>query len=229
MEQSKRKSPWATFLRWLGIKSEAANDKMDSAVALETKLNRKIQELVEKRDDITKSDALAKLRGASKEAELRLKEARKKYANADYDAKISYAANSGDDESAMRYIEERQDLENEIDELKVTKVDLEQQEKQIEKDLDLLDKEVAKLKKDLEKLIDENRKAETTAEAYKVMNDIQSITKGLDTSNISREISEKRKLANGTVAEYQRNNKTATADEKIKQQKLKDELAKYKK
>jgi phage shock protein A len=229
MEQSKRKSPWATFLRWLGIKSEAANDKMDSAVELETKLKRKIQELTEKRDNIVKSDALAKLRGASKEAELKLKEARKKYGNTNYDAKIAACLSTKDEESAMRYLEEKKDLEDEIEELKVTKVDLEQQENQIEKDLDLLDKEVVKLKKDLEKLIDENRKAETTAEAYKVMNDIQSITKGLDTSDISREISEKRKLANGTVAEYQRNNKTASADEKIKQQQLKDELAKYRK
>lgn len=225
---TQRRSIFATLKRWLGNKAEDANNAMDSSLSVEEQLDRTIKNLKRQYEEIRSSNTLASVRGAYQQTEDKLKETRKKYAKGNYEVAIKHLMQQNNETAALNLLEEKDALEQEIEELKEQKNEYQIATQQIEEDLNRLEKEIKDQTKLLDKLRVENQKAEQTQEMYSLMNEVTNLTSSVDTSDVQRRIDENKRRSYGTKAEYDRTNTTSRINEDVRKAALKSKLDQYK-
>lgn len=226
--QQERRSIFATIKRWFGNKAEDANDVMDN-LPVEVQLERHIKNMRAEHARISNDRSLMELQGTFQQVDGELKQKRKDYAKANYDVKIQELVRLGKDEDAMRYLQEKEDAEAEIEELKEMKVEYGNMAAQVKEDLDRLDRDIKESVKSLDKMKMEQQQAKKKEEMYSLMNKISSISTNADTTGIKQKIDEQKRVAYGTQAEYQRKNASKKIDDDLRKADLASKLAAYKK
>lgn len=216
-----------TIKRFLGLVVDGANDAMDDAVDIETKLIRKEKELLAKKNEITNSQTLMKLRGLAKQTDEELVRARKKQSENKYDKQIRELMARNDKEHARQLLSKKKAEEDNIQRLIEKAKATNEANDKMEKNLNLLDENIEKVQMQLRELRDRNRDAEQTNEIYNLLNEIGDIDMGTDNEGINRAIEERELESFGRQSEFERRNSTVMAQREVNNSSLDDELESY--
>lgn len=225
--QQQRRSVFATIKRWFGNKAEAANDAMDNEVPVEVQLDRQIKSMRAEQERILNDRSLMELRGTLQQVTDELKEKRKIFASKNYDVNIKRLVEMGKEDDALSMIEEKEDLEKDIEDLKEMKIEYTKMDEQVQEDLKRLEKDIKDATKTLQKLKTENSNAKKKEEMYALMNRVSSISTNTDTTGIREQINQQKRVAYGTQAEYNRRNEAGRTQDALRKADLRSKLDSY--
>ncbi|MGL5506524.1 MAG: hypothetical protein ACRDB0_01335 [Paraclostridium sp.] len=225
--QQERRSVFSTIKRWFGNKAEAANDAMDSDVSIEVQLDRQLKNMQAEKHRILNDRSLMELRGTLQQVSDELKEKRKIFASKNYDVNIKRLIEMGKEDEAISMVEEKEDLENEINDLKEMKIEYTKMDEQVQEDLKRLERDIKDATKTLQKLKTENSNAKKKEEMYALMNRVSSVATNTDTTGIKQQIDQQKRVAYGTQAEYNRRNESGRTQETLRKADLKSKLDSY--
>lgn len=224
-KQNKRKSWWYTIKRWFGMQAETANDAMDDMIDLEVRLKRKKRELLEQRDEIRNADSLNQILGLEKQLENELVSERRKFENAKYIETIRTLRDRGQTEQAKRLLIEKNQKEQKINSLVQQLSEATLSKEEILRQLDILDRNIAKATAELDEFQRRNQMAQQTEAIYDVLNSVTDINTGYDAEGIQEAIAERERTAEGRRILYNNANVANNARYDAEVASLDDELA----
>lgn len=227
MAKQNRKSLFQALKRFFGMKAEQANRAMDNMVDVETQLQDKIRELREKRETIRGGGKLAQALGLADQLEKELANKRRKFDQANFVNTIKTLKAQNNLEQAKLVLMDMKKAEAEIERVKQAYVDAKLAKEKIEKDLEMLDVNIARATSDLEELRQRNRMAEQTEEIYDVLNEVANIDLGYDSQGLQGAVAERERAAAGKRVLHDNANVINNARYDAQMASLDDELANF--
>lgn len=227
MATQNRKSVFQAIKRFFGMKAEEANRAMDNMVDVETQLQDKIRELREKREAIRGGGKLAQALGLSDQLEKELANKRRKFEQANFVNTIKTLKAQNKMEQAKMVLMDMKKAEAEIERVKEAYVNAKLAKEKIEKDLEMLDVNIARATSDLEELRQRNRMAEQTEEIYDVLNEVSNIDLGYDSQGLQDAVAERERAAAGKRVLHDNANVVNNARYEAQMSSLDDELANF--